>query len=1021
MKFKKAIALALSAMMATTAIAIPVNASAAVTNKYAVEAAKLDEQAYTGDDLGANYTPDATTFKVWSPKASSVSVILYATGSVSESKKAGVDDKLGVYEMTFDETNGVWSITLEGDFKNVYYQYSLKIGSKTNVTGDIYAKAAGIEGKRSMVVDLDSTDPEGWENDKYQLVPNQTDANIWEVHVKDFSYDASSGVSEANRGRYLAFTETGTTLNGEGKISTCVDYLKEMGIKYVHINPFYDFGSVTEAGPQTQFNWGYDPKNYNVPEGSYSSNPYDGNVRINEVKQMVMALHNAGIGVIMDVVYNHTQDGETSFFNKTVPNYYYRVYNNGKWANNSGCGNDTASDHAMYRKFMIDSVMYWAQEYHIDGFRFDLMGLHDVETMNQIRANLDTIDADLIMYGEGWNMTSGDGSLYSYPAMANQTQSAILNSRISYFNDQFRDAAKGSVFEATGRGFLQEPAKSNMSGVLVGAMANTKSGKWNAQTPEQTVTYVACHDNFTLYDRLVASMKGELTDNYSNRYDDLVQMNKMAAAMVYTSQGVPFVLAGEEFARTKYGDHNSYKSSPEINKLDWNRLVDYADLVSYYKGMIRLREAYAPFRDATGDVVNNKMSVISPSKLPLGVVAYTINDDTAIWKNVAVMFNSSDEAQTITLTGKNLPKDWVILVDADRAGINSLGEINTGAEITIPAHTSYVLADKASYVASGISSETGTVVVKHTNAYTGETLKKMVITGDYGKNYITNADANLAIDYDLESIPNNAEGVFAAGVQNVEYNYIPYTLKAYSTTGDGSKATLVDGLKVQKYSVGIDVNFSEEQLKIADVNFDDAVNTKDAILYQKVVLNMQVQGVGSVTTRYIDADTGEEIANSVTTRGRAGSAYTTSVPSIKLYILDETQLPDNAEGVYSNEDKTVTYAFKLNAVPRYVHVKLLEGQTWVPYLYSWDSTGDYLGDWPGTQMADEDGDGWYDIRINTTIGTYNWIINDGAGNQTTDNENADSDLWVVMKVAKPNKGAADREYTVYTYNPDIEN
>lgn len=1020
MKFKKAIALALSAMMVSTAIAIPVNASAAVTNKYEVEAAKLDKLAYSGNDLGATYTPEATTFKVWSPTASKVEVKLFATGSASESKAAGKTDVMGQYEMTYDETNGVWSVTLEGDYKNVYYAYLVSTGSAKPVqTGDIYAKAAGINGTRSMVVDLDSTDPKGWENDAYQLVANQTDANIWEIHVKDFSYSESSGVSENNRGKYLAFTEKGTTLNGEGKISTCVDYLKDMGIKYVHINPFYDFGSVQETGPQTQFNWGYDPKNYNVPEGSYSSNPYDGNVRINEVKQMVMALHDAGIGVIMDVVYNHTHE-KSSFFNKTVPNYYYRIYNSGVWANNSGCGNDTASDHAMFRKFMIDSVMYWAQEYHIDGFRFDLMGLHDVETMNQIRSNLDTINPDLIMYGEGWNMTGSDKQ-YNYPPMANQTNAATLSSRISYFNDQFRDGVKGSVFEATGKGFLQEATKSNMGGVLNGIMANVKGGNWKAQTPEQTVSYVACHDNFTLYDRLVASMKGEVNEFYSNRYDDLVQMNKMAAALVYTSQGVPFILAGEEFARTKYGDHNSYKSSPEINKLDWNRLVDYADLVSYYKGMIKLRETYAPFRDATGDVVNNKMKVVSPGKLPNGVLVYTITDDTAIWKNVAVLFNSSDEEQTVTLPGTGLPQNWVILVDGESAGVNSLGEINTGAEITIPAKTSYVLADKASYEASGIKTETGKVVVKHVDTYTGEVLKQMTITDDYGKNYVTAVDSTLAIDYDLEATPANAEGKFSADTQTVQYNYIPYTLKAYSLKGNGDAASLIDSVQVQKHVSGFDVNFTEDQKKLADVNFDDELNAKDAILYQKVVLDMPVNGVGSVTTKYIDADTGEEISKSVVTRGRAGSEYTTTTPAIKLYVLDETMLPDNAQGLYSNGEKTVTYAYKLNAVKRFVHVKLLDGQTWVPNLYAWDTTGDYLGGWPGTAMADEDGDGWYDIQVNTTEGTYNWIINDGGGNQTVDNENADSDLWVVMKVAKPNKGPADSEYTVYTYNPDIAN
>ncbi|MGN1112301.1 MAG: MucBP domain-containing protein, partial [Acutalibacteraceae bacterium] len=316
--------------------------------------------------------------------------------------------------------------------------------------------------------------------------------------------------------------------------------------------------------------------------------------------------------------------------------------------------------------------------------------------------------------------------------------------------------------------------------------------------------------------------------------------------------------------------------------------------------------------------------------------------------------------------------------------------------------------------------DTGKVVVKHIDSYTGKVLKQMTITDDCGKNYVTAADATLAIDYDLESVTNNTEGVITAGVQTVEYNYAPYTLKAYSLKNDGSAATLYDAIQIQKYATGFDIILTEEQMKLADVNFDDNLNTLDAIIYQKIVLDIPVSGVGSVTTKYIDADTGKEIASSVTTRGRAGSDYTTNPVAVKLYVLDETMLPDNAQGVYSNGEKIVTYAYKLNAVPRFVHVKLLEGETWTPYIYSWeDGVGDYLGGWPGTAMTDEDGDGWYDIQVNTTAGTYNWIINDGGGNQSTDNLQADSDIWVVMKVAKPNKGAADSEYTVYTYNPDI--
>lgn len=1019
MKFKKVTAVILSVMMMATAIAVPTtSASAAVSNRYADEAAALDEYAYMGDDLGANYTPEATTFKVWSPTATRVRVIHYATGSRAESDEQGITDRIGNYTMVKDEATGVWSYTVEGDIKNTYYTYVVENADGTrNETGDIYAKAAGVNGDRSMVVDLDSTDPEGWENDTYQLVADQTDANIWEIHIKDFSYDESSGVSEENRGKYLAFTETGTTLNGEGDVATCVDYLKEMGIKYVHINPFYDYGSVDETGDDTQFNWGYDPKNYNVPEGSYSSNPYDGNVRINEVKQMVMALHDAGIGIIMDVVYNHTYVSATSFFNYTVPNYYYRVYDDGTWANNSGCGNDTASERAMYRKFMIDSVMYWAQEYHIDGFRFDLMGLHDVETMNLIRQNLDTIDEDIITYGEGWNMTGSDAN-YDYPAMANQTQAANLNSRVALFNDQIRDAAKGSVFDATGTGFLQAPNSSNMSGVAVGVRANVLGGNWTAQAPEQTMTYVACHDNATLYDRLVASTYGEDSELYSTRYEDLVQENKMAAAIVYTSQGIPFILAGEEFARTKLGDHNSYQSSPDINKLDWTRLLDYADLVSYYKGLIRLREVYEPFRDSTGDVVRNKMVLSAMSSMPTGCIAYTITDDTAVWNNVAVIFNSSKTEQTVTLRGTStLPQDWVILVDGDQAGINSLGEINTGATITIPAETTYVLADKASYEASGISSDTGKIVVTHKNASTGEIMKEMTITGDYGDTYVTTADASLAIDYDLEQTPENAKGTFSAETQYIEYNYIPYSLKAYSLTGDGTNAKLIDAIMVHKAVLGL-VTLADEQSKIADVNFDGDINLEDSISIQKIVLGITVNGVGTVTVKCVDAETGEEIGGvPVTTRGRAGTEYTTSAKAINLYLLDETQIPENAQGVYSTGDIEVVYYYNLNAVPRQVHVKLQEGSTWIPYLYSWgtNSEGDYLNSWPGTQMTDEDGDGWYDIQVNTTDGTYNWIVNDGNGNQTLDQENANSDLWVIVNV--PTLTKTDADLTVYTEKP----
>ena len=1015
MKFKKTIAVILSIMIMATVIAVPTAVSAA--NSYVDQAAELDKMAYDGNDLGANYTAQATTFKVWAPTATEVTLIRYNKGSAAESEEAGVPDEIGQTEMTKDAATGVWSVTVDGDIKNTYYTYKVSCPGSTAETGDIYAKAAGVNGERSMVVDLSETDPEGWDQDNYVLVPNQTDANVWEIHVKDFSYDKSSGVSPEHRGKYLAFTESGTTLNGEGKISTGVDYLKEMGIKYVHINPFYDYGSVEETGDDTQFNWGYDPKNYNVPEGSYSTDPYNGSVRINEVKQMVMALHKAGIGVIMDVVYNHTYTGEDSFFNKTVPNYYYRIHGDGVWANQSGCGNDTASDRAMYSKYMVDSVTYWSEEYHIDGFRFDLMGLHDVVTMNKIRAALDEINEDIIMYGEGWQMTDGDKPYYPYPEMANQSNSANMSPRISFFNDQIRDAIKGGVFDATATGYLQEPNMSNMTSVLIGAFANANKalgGNWKAQTPEQTVTYDACHDNHTLYDRLIASTYGESEELYSTRYEDLIAENKIAAAIVYTSQGIPFILAGEEFARTKYGDHNSYKSSPEINKLDWNRIVDYADLVSYYKGMIQLREAYAPFRDATGTVANEMVSYSNPRRLPDGIVAYTINDSTAVWKNVAVIFNTADKEQKVTLTGDNLPQDWVILVNGEQAGVNSLGEINTGAEITIPAKSSYVLADKESYLASGIKRETGKVVVTHKNAKTGEIIKKMTLTGDVGDPYVTCADATLAIDYDLEKQPANAEGTYTAATQEIEYNYIPYSLPATSLSGDGTDATLLDAIKVQEYALNLS-KLTDAELKIADYNYDGVVNTLDAIIAQKVALDIKVNGIGTVTVRCVDINTGKDIAKAVTTRGRAGSAYSTSArEAINLYSLNKDQLPENAKGIYTTDATEVVYKYDLHAIVRMVHVKLMDGQTWIPNLYTWDSS-DFNGPWPGEAMTDEDGDGWYDVQVNTPAGKFNWIINDGGSNQTADMTNYDSDLWIVMKTPKPTRVVTDLE--IYTSKP----
>ena len=465
-----------------------VNFNAETTKDYAVYAAKLDETSYNGNDLGATYSKKATTFKVWSPTASEVKVRLYKYGSEKENKDGFFKEQ----DMTFDKSNGVWSCTLTGDLKNIYYTYVVTNDGKAEEVVDIYAKAVGANGKRGMIVDLSSTNPTDWNKDTHKTVKNQTDAVIWEVQVKDFSYAENSGVSKENRGKFLAFTEDGTVVDGvSGNNATCISYLKKLGVNYVQINPMYDFGSVDETGKDDQFNWGYDPVNYNVPEGSFSSNPYDGNVRINECKQMIKALHDAGIGVIMDVVYNHTYRGEDSYFNRTVPNYYYRMNSDGTFSDGSACGNDTASEHKMFRKFMIDSITYWASEYHIDGFRFDLMGLHDCDTMNQIRYALDEINPQILMYGEAWDLKTAcdDGT-----ALATQANMDKLDSRIGAFDDTVRDAIKGNTFDATDKGFLASGKKTG--NIKIGLSGECVNG-W-ASAPTQSVVYSSCHDNYTL-------------------------------------------------------------------------------------------------------------------------------------------------------------------------------------------------------------------------------------------------------------------------------------------------------------------------------------------------------------------------------------------------------------------------------------------------------------------------------------------------------------------------------------------
>ncbi|MBQ1717270.1 MAG: type I pullulanase, partial [Ruminococcus sp.] len=595
MKFKKTLSLLLASVLVMGTATVAANAAVdddsvgAYSNQNYLETQA--SAAYNTNDLGSTYSPGSTTFKTWSPDASAVKVKLYKTGSDGEAG-AGV---IGEYPMTKNSSTGIWSYTLSGDHKNEYYTYIVSVNGATNETQDCYAKAVGVNGNRSMIVDLDSTDPEGWDSDKHVVFQNAGEAVVWEVHVRDFSVAENSGVSSENRGKYLAFTEGGTTLNGQaGEISTGIDYLVEQGINCVQLMPVYDFQSVDESIPSssTNRNWGYDPQNYNVPEGSYSSNPFDGNVRITEFKQMVQALHDRGISVVMDVVYNHTFN-LASPLEKTAPKYYYRM-SGGTYSNGSGCGNETASDKRMYRKYMIDSVKYWAEEYHIDGFRFDLMGLHDVTTMNEIRSTLDGLGSDgskILMYGEPWTggTTLNPDPIYSWQG----TGISRLNARVGAFGDQYRDAIKGDT-DGIGKGFVQGNTSDNTGNIVLGVQGQPYKAT-APKGPAQAISYADAHDNLIMWDKIVKSNGGS---DYTGTNANYQRQMKEIYTLLLTSQGIPFMTAGSEFGRTKKGDHNSYKSSDSINQIDWNRVKQMSGLASYYKGLLRIRKNYTPFHSS---------------------------------------------------------------------------------------------------------------------------------------------------------------------------------------------------------------------------------------------------------------------------------------------------------------------------------------------------------------------------------------------------------------------------------------
>jgi len=606
------------------------------------------ENYYTGP-LGPDYTPGGTCLRLWAPTAEAVTVTLYHKGDGGA--------VLGT-EPLVRGAHGVWSIWLPGEQHGRYYTFAVTADGITRETGDPYARAAGVNGVRSMIVDLARTAPSGWERDVRPNIPPAQRA-VWEVSVRDFSQDAASGVRPAWRGKYMAFTQQGTTLHGDGIHPTCLNYLKRLGVKYVQLMPIFDFGSVDEAKPLLrQYNWGYDPTNFNVPEGSYSTDPTRGEVRIRECREMIAALHAAGIGVVMDVVYNHTYRTENPL-NNTVPYYFFRQNPDGSFSNGSGCGNEFASERPMARRYLIDSILYWAKEYHIDGFRFDLMGLYDAESINAVRAALDSLPGgrDILLYGEPWQ--GGASQLHRYEA--NKANLAMLNERVGIFCDDTRDAIKGGCFDAREPGYVEgKPGSFWDIGAAVAAWC--RSDRLPPHAPSQTVSYVSAHDNFTLWDKLLC-VRYEKPE-FTARDTVALAQNRLAAGIYLTSFGLPFMQAGEEFARTKKGVGNSYRSSPALNRLDWNRAEQYHALVDYYRGLLALRAAF-PRLGSTDRHAPEALQFFALEQPLVGWMLPAVWGDGAVWSALCVFYNPTETTCTVSLPAGQ----WKLLSDGTSSSL----------------------------------------------------------------------------------------------------------------------------------------------------------------------------------------------------------------------------------------------------------------------------------------------------------------------------------------------------------------
>jgi pullulanase len=593
---------------------------------------------YKGADLGLTYSPRSSVFRIWSPVAEKAELLFYKNSV----------EKLAVQRIDMVKSeSGTWFAKLLGDHKNVHYAFRVLVnGAWSNPVTDPYTRAVGINGNRAIVIDLKETNPSGWEKDKSPSLKDPTDAIIYELHVRDASIALSSGIK--NKGKFLGLTEKGTK-NAAG-FSTGLDHLKEMGVTHIHLLPSYDYNSVDETKPNAKYNWGYDPLNYNIPEGSYSTDPYNGSTRIKEFKQLIKTFHENGLSVVMDVVYNHTALTETSNFTQLVPGYYYRQTRDGKFSNATACGNETASERAMMRKFILESMKYWVQEYHIDGFRIDLMGVHDIETMNLVSRELHKIKPGILLYGEGW--TAGASTLPD--SLRALKQYVYKLDRIAVFSDDIRDGIRGHVFTPSDKGFVSGKTESKES-VKFGIVASCKhpqvdyskvnySKSAYAVQPHQTVTYCECHDNHVLWDKLALSA----TDTTEEQRRE---MHKLALSIVLTSQGISFLHAGTEFLRTKKGVENSFESPDSINAIDWELKTKNIETVNYVKALISMRKEHPGFRMKTGKLIAENIRFLDDT--PPGIIAYTINGAAVkdSWKKILVVFNGTAKSYQFSLPG----------------------------------------------------------------------------------------------------------------------------------------------------------------------------------------------------------------------------------------------------------------------------------------------------------------------------------------------------------------------------------